>query len=205
MKRNKVFITGTDTGVGKTLVAAMLLAGMGNGYYWKPIQCGTREGTDTGWTKAVTRLPADRFLPETFRLQQPLSPHAAARKEGVCIRLSDFELPDHDGGLVVEGAGGIMVPISDDHLMLDLMKKLALPVIMVARSTLGTINHTLLSLDVLRRHGIDIIGVVMNGPPNKSNRCAIERYGRVRVILEIAPLPVINRDVLISHAAAMEI
>jgi dethiobiotin synthetase len=202
MNRQRIFITGTDTGVGKTLVAAILMAGMQNGYYWKPIQSGPP--ADTRTVREMTGLAADRFLPETYRLNHPLSPHAAARREGIDIRLDDFRLPAHTDGLVVEGAGGIMVPINANHLMLDLIKQLALPVILVARSTLGTINHTLLSLDVLNQNDLEIIGVVMNGPKNPSNKDAIETYGKTRVILEIEPLPVITRDVLAKHFIAMD-
>jgi len=202
MTRQRIFITGTDTGVGKTLVAAILMAGMENAYYWKPIQSGPPRDTRT--VRELTGLAADRFLPETYRLNHPLSPHAAARRDGIRIRLDDFQLPKKAGGLVVEGAGGIMVPINENHLMLDLVKKLALPVILVARSTLGTINHTLLSLDLLNRHGIEVVGVVMNGPRDPSNKDAIETYGQTRVILEIEPLQRINRDVLVKHFNAME-
>jgi dethiobiotin synthetase len=202
MNSKTVFITGTDTGVGKTLVAAILMAGMKSACYWKPIQSGPPGDTRT--VREMTGLPADRFLPETYRLSHPLSPHAASRREGIRIRLDDFRLPAQTEGLVVEGAGGIMVPINENHLMLDLVKKLALPVILVARSTLGTINHTLLTLDVLNRHGIEVIGVVMNGPRDPSNKDAIETYGRTRVILEIEPLRPINRETLVKHFNAME-
>lgn len=202
MNNRKIFITGTDTGVGKTLVAAILMAGMDNTCYWKPIQSGPP--SDTRTVREMTGLAADRFLPETYRLKHPLSPHAAARRQGIRIRLDDFRIPALADGLVVEGAGGIMVPINANHLMLDLVKRLALPVILVARSTLGTINHTLLSLDVLNRHGIAVTGVVMNGPRNPSNKDAIETYGQTRVILEIEPLRPINRDALVKHFNAME-
>ncbi|GAB6904555.1 ATP-dependent dethiobiotin synthetase BioD [Desulfosarcina cetonica] len=202
MNSKSVFITGTDTGVGKTLVAAILMAGMENGYYWKPIQSGPP--ADTQAVREMTGLAADRFLPETYRLSHPLSPHAAARREGIRIHLEDFQLPVQAGRLVVEGAGGIMVPINENQLMLDLMKQLALPVILVARSTLGTINHTLLSLDVLNRHGLEILGVVMNGPRDPSNKSAIEYYGRTRVILEIEPMRAIRRDALVQHFNKMD-
>jgi dethiobiotin synthetase len=204
MKSKKIFVAGTDTGVGKTLVSAILMAGMENGLYWKPIQSSTRQGTDTQAVREMTGLSRDRFLPETYRLKHPLSPHAAARREGVQIHLNDFRLPARVDRLVVEGAGGIMVPINENYLMLDIMKKLALPVILVARSTLGTINHTLLALDALNRQGLEIIGVVMNGPQNRSNKKAIEYYGKTRVVLEIEPLRTITRDTLTKHFMAMD-
>ena len=202
MKHKKLFVTGTDTGVGKTLVAAMLMAGMEDARYWKPIQSGLPSDTQT--VMEMTGLPADRFIPERYRLNHSLSPHTAARRDGVRIRLEDFRLPAQTDALVVEGAGGIMVPVSDDHLMLDIIKKLALPVILVARSTLGTINHTLLSLDMLGRHGLKTIGVVMNGPRDRSNKDAIETYGQTRVMLEIEPLQSITRHVLDNLFNAMD-
>lgn len=193
----RVFVTGTDTGVGKSLVCAVLMAGLPC-KYWKPIQSGLEEKTDTEWIREVTGLSAECFFPETYRLKAPLSPHASAAREGVFIELDSFHLPatadsEH---LIVEGAGGIMVPLNDRHFMLDLMRSLNIPVLLVARSTLGTINHTLLSLEQLRRHGMNVLGVVMNGPKNGSNKEAIQRYGNVHVCQEIEPLPDINPQIL---------
>ncbi len=191
----QLFITGTDTGVGKTVVSAILMAGL-EGKYWKPIQSGLEEMTDTDWIRAVTGLPENHFYTETYRLQQPLSPHASAATEGIHIELESFQLPDTEEHLIVEGAGGIMVPLNETHFMLDLMKKLAIPVLLVARSELGTINHTLLSLEQMRRHGLEVFGVVMNGPNNPGNREAIERYGNVKVRAEIESMPEINSQTL---------
>ncbi|MBN1847046.1 MAG: dethiobiotin synthase [Deltaproteobacteria bacterium] len=186
----RLFITGTDTGVGKTMVSAILMMGL-NGSYWKPIQSGLEEITDTEWVQGKTGIPKERVFPETYRLQRPLSPHASAKHEGVRIDLEAFHLPDVDPShhLIVEGAGGIMVPLNEQHLMLDLMKKLQLPILLVARGSLGTINHTLLSLEQLRRHNLDILGVVMNGEKNPDNRQAIEYYGNTQVLAELEPLP----------------
>lgn len=183
----QVFVTGTDTGVGKTVVSAILMAGL-KGTYWKPIQSGTQESRDTDWVRRVTALPDFHFIPETYRLKHPLSPHASAASEGIRIDLEEFPIPKTSNHLVVEGAGGIMVPLNEKHFMLDLMKKLNFPVLLVARTELGTINHTLLSLEQLRRHNLSVLGVVLNGPGNRSNRRAIEYYGKVNVIAEIGPL-----------------
>ncbi len=191
----KIFVTGTDTEVGKSLVSAVLMAGL-EGRYWKPIQAGLEDITDTEWIRKVTELPVDHFLPELYRLRLPLSPHAAARAEGVRIELERFNLPETEGSLVVEGAGGVMVPLDERHFMLDLMKKLGIPVLLVARSGLGTINHTLLSLEKLRGAGLALVGVVMNGEKNPGNREAIEFYGRVKVIAEIEPLNTLNPEIL---------
>lgn len=188
------FVTGTDTGVGKTVVCAVLAKGL-QACYWKPVQSGANEGTDTAWVQAVSELPPEHFLPESYVLQEPLSPHEAARIEGVSISLDNIRLPKTGNKpLVVEGAGGVLVPLNRDALMVDLISRLALPVVLVARSTLGTINHTLLSLQALRSHTITVLGVVMNGPLNAANRRAIEQYGDVQVIAEIPPLAALDRQ-----------
>jgi dethiobiotin synthetase len=192
-----LFVTGTDTGIGKTMISAMITTGL-DGYYWKPIQSGLEDLTDTEWVRKNTELPKERFLPETYRLQRPLSPHASAKHDGVHIDLEAFQVPsiDPEGHLIVEGAGGIMVPLNERHYMLDLMKKIQMPILLVTRRSLGTINHTLLSLEQLRNHGLDILGVVMNGPQNPENREAIEYYGHTQVLAEVEPLSVITPESL---------
>jgi dethiobiotin synthetase len=134
--------------------------------------------------RRVTGLPEDRLVPEAYCLRAPLSPHEAARHEGVRIEMDRLALPARQR-LVVEGAGGVMVPLDDEHLMIDLIAVLALPALVVARSELGTINHTLLTLDQLRRRDCPILGVVVNGPPNEANCRAIADYGQVRVLAAI--------------------
>ena len=159
--------------------------------YWKPVQSGLEEITDTDWIRRATGLPDANFIPETYRLRHPLSPHAAAALDGVHIELERFNLPipPPSTHLIVEGAGGIMVPLNAEHTMLDLINYLCLPVLSVARSTLVTINHTLLSLEQLQRHQVEVLGVVMNGPQNTDNRNAIQHYGNVPVLAEVGPLP----------------
>lgn len=190
----RIFITGTDTGIGKTIISAILMAGLSDCGYWKPVQSGLEEITDTEIIRRATGIDKTRFFPETYRLKAPLSPHASAALENVNIDLKKFQAPDIGTlkHLVVEGAGGIMVPLNKQYLMLDLMKKLGFPIILVAKSGLGTINHTLLSIEQLRRHNLDIFGVVLNGPANASNKDAIEHYGKVRVCAQVQPLAQIN-------------
>lgn len=184
---DKLFVSGTDTGIGKTVVSAALTLG-GKGCYWKPVQSGLREETDTQYVQRTTGLPDDRFHAERYRLSEPLSPHASAEIDGMRIRLREFELPEPGKRpLVVEGAGGLLVPLNDRQMIIDLIAYLELPVLLVARSELGTLNHTFLSLEALRRKEIPVIGVVMNGPQNEGNRRAIEKYGRVDVLAEIEP------------------
>lgn len=187
--RRGVFVSGTDTGVGKTLVSACLTRAWGASY-WKPVQTGVAaEPGDSETVTALAGLSPDRLHPPAAVFDAPLSPHAAAALEGRTVRLADVALPPDDGRpLVAEGAGGLMVPFSDGALMIDVAEKLAMPVVLVARSGLGTINHTLLSLEALRRRGVPIAGVVMSGPLNPGNRDALERFGRVRVLAEIPQL-----------------
>lgn len=189
----RLFIAGTDTGIGKTMISAILTAGL-SGFYWKPIQSGLDEMTDREWIFEKAGLPESHFFHETYRLTLPLSPHSAALHDGIRINLDSFHIPgipesDH---LIIEGAGGVMAPLNEKDLMTDLMKRLDAPILLVSRSSLGTINHTLLSLEQLRREGLDVLGVIMNGPRNQANREAIEHYGRVRVLAEIEPIPDID-------------
>lgn len=190
----RFFVTGTDTNVGKTMVSAMLTIGL-DAAYWKPVQSGLP--ADTDYLRRVTGLPKSHFLPERFRLTQPLSPHAAAAADGIEIALADFKLPSTEKQhLIVEGAGGLMVPLNDQHLVVDLIQHLALPVCLVARSGLGTINHTLLSIAQLRRAKLPILGVILNGERNSSNREAILHYGQVPILGELEPLVEVNARTL---------
>jgi len=184
-------VAGTDTGVGKTLVSAMLAAGL-DASYWKPIQSGLVGMTDTEVVRSLSGLPVDSFLPEAYRLGTPISPHASAALDGVVIELTHLRLPQVKGRLIIEGAGGLMVPINDRALLIDVIRDWGLPVLLVARSRLGTINHTLLSLAALRSYGIGVVGVVMNGGSDAVSRRAIEFYGRVMVLAEIPILPELN-------------
>lgn len=192
-----VFVTGTDTGIGKTLVAAWL-ARSWRASYWKPIQSGTVEGTDPAWVGRMA--PGIEIIPPAVELQAPLSPHEAARRERRRIDLSALVLPARER-LVVEGAGGAMVPINDTALMVDLMVRFGLPAVVVARSGLGTINHTLMTLEVLRRRRVPLLGVVLNGQRNPANREAIEHFGGVPVLAEIQPLPAVTPAMLESLPA----
>jgi dethiobiotin synthetase len=193
------FITGTDTDIGKTMISAILTIGL-NATYWKPIQSGSIPSTDTNWIKSVSELSDDHFLKETYRLKEPLSPHQAAEIDQITIDKTTIRLPDRVNHLplIVEGAGGLMVPLNNKHFMIDLIEDLKLPVVLVARSALGTINHTTLSIQALRQRGIPILGVVMNGPRNRGNCQAIERFGRVEVIAEVEPLKVVDRATLLQ-------
>lgn len=189
------FVTGTDTDVGKTLVSAWLLAHL-DACYWKPVQAGVEPETDSATVQRLAELSADRILPEAYVLPDAMAPHEAARRAGITIEAAKLTPPSCDRLLVVEGAGGLMVPLTDDAYVIDLAEELELPVILVARSTLGTINHTLLSLEAIHRRGLPLAGVVMSGPETPHNRAAIERYGKAEILAEIPWLDSIDRAAL---------
>lgn len=194
---DKIFITATDTNVGKTFISALLISGL-KASYWKPIQSGAIEGTDTNWIKAVTQLPDSHFWPETYLLAEPISPHAAAQLHNIQIDLNKIIIPESVKfkPLIIEGAGGVMVPINEQALIIDLIKKLNAPVIIVANNKLGVINHTLLTLKALRSYNLNILGVILNGAQNLINKTAIENYGKVKVIAQIDFLNEINLQTL---------
>jgi len=195
----RYFITGTDTGVGKTVLSALLCAAL-DASYWKPIQTGTEVDSDSRTVQALAGLPVSRVMPEVYKFAPPVSPHLAARQAGVRIDLAKIKLSANaeKSPLIVEGAGGVLVPVNERELMVDLMRQLGLPVLLGARSSLGTINHTMLSLAALRTAGVEVAGVVMIGAPNVENRAAIEEYGKVRVVGEIPWVTEMNRDVLLG-------
>jgi dethiobiotin synthase len=191
------FVAGTDTDVGKTLVAAWLLSHL-DACYWKPVQAGTQPETDSATVRRLAEADGRRILPEAYLLPEAIAPHEAARRAGIAIEMDKLVPPPCERPLVVEGAGGLMVPLNDEALVIDLAEELELPVILVARSTIGTINHTLLSLEAIRRRGLQLAGVVVNGPETPHNRAAIERYGQVEVIAEIPWLDTVDRSTLLA-------
>jgi dethiobiotin synthetase len=172
-------VTGTDTDVGKTVFAAAL-AGALRATYWKPVQCGLADGGDSERVRALSGLPPDRIVPEAYRLSMAASPHRAAEAEGVEIGVARLKLPDVQGPLVVEGAGGLMVPINRQALMIDVFASWRLPVILVARTALGTINHSLLSIEALNGRNIPILGLAFVGDDNPDTERTIAEMGNVR-------------------------
>ncbi|MCF8257535.1 MAG: dethiobiotin synthase [Flavobacteriales bacterium] len=186
------FITGIGTGVGKTVAAAIVVKALGADY-WKPVQCGDLDRTDT---MKVQRLTGCAVHLEAYRLELPMSPHAAGEAEGVRIDLAQLRLPHSERPLLVEGAGGILVPLNDSHTMLDLMQQLNIPVIVVSRHCLGSINHTLMTLEVLKQRGITVAGIIFNGDELSSSESIIAQLsgakvlGRVPVLDEVSPASV---------------
>lgn len=201
------FVTGTDTGVGKTVGSACLVAALRRKEdvcYWKPVQTGIEEDDDTAMVRALADCEDDEVYSSGIRLERPLSPHLSARLAGTEIDIKGIldtaAAAPVQKMMVVEGAGGVMVPLNDREMMIDLIRDLGLQAIVVSRSGLGTINHTVLTVEALRRRGIDVAGVLMNGEPNEENRKAIEEFGMVRVIAEIPLFERLSADVIVSWA-----
>ena len=195
-------LTGTDTGIGKTTVAAMLTLAL-DALYWKPIQAGTEQagtggGTDTQRVQALTGMPAEHFLSERYVLQHPLSPHRAAELDNLEIDTDNFPIPHTDKTLIIEGAGGLLVPLTRQKLQVDLFAAWNVPLILCARTGLGTINHTLLSMEALRRRDMRLHGLIFVGDENADNMRTIADFSGVRVLGHMPILNVIDRAAL-SH------
>lgn len=174
-----IIITGTGTGIGKTVFAAALAGALGASY-WKPIQCGLADGGDSERVEALSGLPVENIIPEAYRLEMPASPHRAAEAEGIAINLADLALPEVEGPLVVEGAGGLMVPVNRQALFIDVFASWRLPVVLVARTSLGTINHSLLSIEALNGRNIPILGIAFVGDEIADTERTIAEMGNVR-------------------------
>lgn len=171
----KIFVTGIGTDVGKTVASAILCEALNAGY-WKPIQSGAKTDSDS---KTIQKLCGDniRIFPEVYRLQEPLSPHSAARIDEVEIDSNELQLPDFEGNLIIEGAGGLMVPLNREYLLSDWVIEHNLPVIVISRHYLGSLNHTMLSLEFLLAKGIEVKGVLFVGKDNDNNESLIcSRY-----------------------------
>lgn len=187
MKR--FFITGTDTDVGKTTICAWLTAQL-HFDWWKPVQTGLPPECDTAKMKVLMENTKGMFIPPAYHFQAPLSPHHAAFLEKKTIDITKIcSIPQTKNSLLIEGAGGVLVPIQGSFLMIDLIKSFNIPALVVARSELGTINHTCLTIEALKKRGINIAGIIMNGPSRPHNKEAIEHYSSTKVLAECLPFP----------------
>lgn len=178
---NPIVVTGTDTDIGKTVFAAALAGALG-AHYWKPVQAGTDDlgRTDRDRVIELSGLPQDRFLPSAYDLATPASPHIAAEIDGVTIDPARLALPKVEGPLVVEGAGGALVPLTRELLYADMFAAWGAPVVLVARTALGTINHSLLSIEALRSRGVPILGVAFVGDAVEDSEAIIAAMGKVK-------------------------
>ncbi len=186
--RRCFIVTGTNTGIGKTVFSAGLVRFL-NGAYWKPVQAGLDGETDFEAAQRLSGLPEERFLPEVYRLRTPSSPHSAAERDGIEIDVDRLVPPHVECPLIIEGAGGLMVPLTSDKLLVDVFAQWGAPVILCASSELGTINHSLLSLEALSRRQIPVQGIAFIGNENANTERTIVEMGHVR---RLGRLPRLN-------------
>lgn len=189
-------IAGIGTEIGKTVTSAILTAGL-KADYWKPVQSGDIATGDAYWIR--NWVPSATVHPSTYALTQPLSPHSAAEIDGVRIELEAFKKPT-ENTLIIELAGGIMVPLNDRDTNLDLIKQLGLPVILVSKNYLGSINHTLLSYEMLKKEGVQMAGIVFNGPENPSGEKFILNHTGLPLVLRVNTENELNEAVIASYA-----
>lgn len=195
----RLIVAGIGTEIGKTVSSAVLVEAL-QADYWKPVQSGGLDDSDTDTVRRLISNTKSYFHPEAYRLTQPLSPHAAAEIDGVTIDLAKFNLPETENSLVVELAGGLMVPLNDHELTIDLVQKLVLPVVLVSRNYLGSINHTLLSVEACRSRNIPLVGILFNGPTVPASESFILSYTGLPCIGRIGQESVVTKDVISRYA-----
>lgn len=197
----RVVVAGIGTEVGKTVISAILVEAL-KADYWKPVQAGELSCSDTDKVRQWIGGPENRYHPEGYRLQLPMSPHAAAAREGIEIDPSRLVLPETQNPLVIELAGGLMVPLTPDFLNIDLLQRLRLPVVLVSNYYLGNINHTLLSVEVLKRRTVKCLGIIFNGERNEETRSVILSYTGLKPLLDVNPMEPVNRKEIEAYARA---
>lgn len=191
------FVTGIGTDSGKTLASAIFVQAF-EAAYWKPVQAGLPK--DASRIQELVRLPNLVIHPETYFLQMPASPHAAAKAENIHISLDKFRIPEYPKNLIVEGAGGLMVPLNDEDCMIDLIQHLKLPILLVANLYLGSINHSLLSVEAIKQRHIALKGIVFNGEENKESERIILKYANCPCLLKIRPEEKVDAGVVKKYA-----
>jgi dethiobiotin synthetase len=199
----KIFVTGIGTDVGKTVVSSILVEAL-KADYWKPIQTGSFFATDTATVQKLISNSESKFHPESFSLKQYMSPHAAAELEGVEINLAGINFPDTQNTLIIEGAGGLMVPLNKKEFVIDIAIKFDAEVILVMQNYLGSINHSLLSIDSLKHRGLKILGIVFNGPTHKLSEDIVLDYAGVKLLGRINKEGEINKEVISKYAKEFE-
>ena len=189
----KFIICGTDTDVGKTLISSFFVRGL-KSFYWKPIQSGIETETDSQSILRLSGIKKEKILKEAYIFEKPVSPHWAAEIDGKKIDINLLNLPKIDGSIVIETAGGLMVPITRNFLQIDQIRKWNLPVIIVCRSSLGTLNHTLLSIEALKKRNIKILGLIINGEKHLDNPKTLRKFSKLPIIAEFPRLNNIDKN-----------
>lgn len=198
------FITGIGTGIGKTIASAVLTEKL-QADYWKPIQAGDLLQSDSLMVKSLLSNSISKIHPEQYRLTHPLSPHLSAKLDGITIDLNEFSIPSTINSLIIEGAGGLMVPLNDYDLLVDLIKKLNLQVILISRHYLGSINHTLLTVNTLKQHNIPIKGIIFNGEANEESEKYILNYTQLTNLGRIPEIDILNKENIIEAGKSIKI
>lgn len=195
--KKSLFITGIGTGIGKTIVSAVLTEKLKSDY-WKPIQSGDLDDSDTLKVKNLVSNTNTIFHTEAYRLTQPYSPHKSAAIDGINIDLNKIIAPATDNSLLIEGAGGLMVPLNDEYLIIDLIKKLDVEVVLVSQNYLGSINHTLLSIALLNQYAIKIAGIIFNGTTDESSESYILNYTGVKLLGHLPEFEKIDKQSIVK-------
>lgn len=195
----RLFVTGIGTEVGKTIVSAILTEAL-QADYWKPVQAGDLDWSDTLKVQAFISNSKSTFHKEAFRLSYPMSPHAAAERDKVKIQLTDIQPPETNNHLIIEGAGGLMVPLNNTDCIIDLIPQLDCEVVLVSRNYLGSINHTLLSIEALQKRNISIKGIIFNGKENKDTENVILKMTSIPLLGRIDEEKSINKETILKYA-----
>ncbi len=200
----KIFVTGIGTDVGKTIVSSILVEAL-KADYWKPVQSGTFYSTDSGTVRKLISNDISVIHPEAYSLKEHKSPHEAAANENIRIDPDKIVLPaSSNKTLVIEGAGGVMVPLNEIYFIIDLIKKFEAEVVIVIQNYLGSINHSLLTIDVLKQHGIKVIGLVFNGSPHEPSQNIIMNYSGLPCIARIVKEDRMDKNVILKYKKDFE-
>ncbi|WPU96865.1 dethiobiotin synthase [Mucilaginibacter sabulilitoris] len=202
--KQPIFITGIGTGVGKTVISAIVTEKL-KADYWKPIQSGDLDNSDTLKVQSLVSNNVSRFFPEAYRLTQPYSPHKSAAIDKIVIDMQNIIAPQTDNQLVIEGAGGLMVPLNDNFLIIDVIKQLNARVILVSQNYLGSINHTLLSLLALKKYNIPVMGIIFNGDKDIYSKTYILDYSGVDELGHIPTYDHINKKMVVEAGSFINI
>ena len=199
----KYFVTGIGTEVGKTIASVIITQAL-KADYWKPVQAGELNHSDSIKVAALINNDRTKIHPETYKLNRPMSPHAAAKRDGIEIDISSFKIPHTNNHLVIEGAGGLLVPLNYKDTILNLIESLNCEVILVSRHYLGSINHTLMSIETLNRRKIPIKGILFNGKENKDTESIITKMSSENIIGRIDELDDLNKFIINSIAQKLK-
>ncbi|HET7152662.1 MAG TPA: dethiobiotin synthase [Candidatus Kapabacteria bacterium] len=202
MKNKNIIVAGIGTDIGKTFIAAILTEAL-KADYWKPVQAGALDHTDSHTVRELISNPLTVIHPEAYRLTIPASPHYAAEKDGIKINIGDFHIPTTTRPLIIELAGGLMVPLNEHELNIDLIQKIEAPVVLVSQNYLGSINHTLLSVDICHTHGIEIAGIIFNGERTPATESVILNYTKLPCLAKIEKESVVNAQVVKRYADSL--